>query len=71
MLDESVKVASQEKRHHSFPTFFTNQDGVYFCHNVTNMFEVLVITRNYCEGFLFIDGSSKSLIVVLLNKGKT
>ena len=69
LLDESVQVADQRKRHQAFSTFFTYQDGLCFCHNVTSLFEAIGIACNQNEWRLFIDSSSKSLKAVLLHNG--
>jgi hypothetical protein len=45
LLDESVQVTDQRKRHQAFSSFFTRQDGLCFCHNVTGLFEA--IANNY------------------------
>ncbi|XP_058879386.1 uncharacterized protein LOC131736994 [Acipenser ruthenus] len=68
LLDESVQVADQRKRHQPFSSFFTCQDGLCFCHNVTSLFEAIGITCNQNEWRLFIDSSSRSLKAVLLHK---
>src|SRR6218665_2184567 len=34
LLDESVQVTDQKKRHETFSNFFTRQDGLCFCNNV-------------------------------------
>ncbi|XP_058890837.1 uncharacterized protein LOC131740095 [Acipenser ruthenus] len=69
LLDESVQVADQRKRHQPFSRFFTRQDGLYFCHNVTSLFEAIGIACNQNEWRLFIDSSSRSLKAVLLHNG--
>ncbi|XP_061412718.1 uncharacterized protein LOC133345765 [Lethenteron reissneri] len=69
LLDESVQVADQRKRHQPFCSFFTRQDGLCFCHNVTSLFEAIEITCNQHEWCLFIDSSSRSLKAVLLHNG--
>ncbi|XP_061421547.1 uncharacterized protein LOC133350810 [Lethenteron reissneri] len=69
LLDESVQVADQRKRHQPFCSFFTLQDGLCFCHNVTSLFETIGIACNQNEWRLFIDSSSRSLKAVLLHNG--
>lgn len=69
LLDESVQVADQRKRHQPFSSFFTRQDGLCFCHNVTSLFEAIGIACNQNEWRLFIDSSSRSLKAVLLHNG--
>ncbi|XP_058879412.1 uncharacterized protein LOC131737009 [Acipenser ruthenus] len=64
-----VQVADQRKRHQPFSSFFTRQDGLCFCHNVTSLFEAIGIACNQNEWRLFIDSSSRSLKAVLLHNG--
>ncbi|KAL6487813.1 hypothetical protein MHYP_G00044390 [Metynnis hypsauchen] len=69
LLDESVQVTGQRKRHQVFSTFFSHQDGLCFCNNVASLFEAIGITCNPNEWCLFIDSSCKSLKAVLLHNG--
>ena len=69
LLDESVQIADQRKRHQAFSSFFTSQDGLCFCHNVTGLFQEIGIDCNPNEWRLFIDSSSRSLKAVLLHNG--
>ena len=66
LLDESVQVTDQRKRHQTFSNFFGCQDGLCFCNNVGNLFETIGITCNQSE---FIDSSSRSLKAMLLHNG--
>ena len=51
LLDDSVHVAEQRKRHKTFSSFFKNRDGLCFCDNVTGLFEeigdILDFERRY------------------------
>ncbi|XP_076036895.1 uncharacterized protein LOC143022524 [Oratosquilla oratoria] len=69
LLDESVHISGQRKRHQHFSSFFTSQDGLCFCHNVTGLFKAIGITHNPKEWRLFIDSSCRSLKAVLLHNG--
>ncbi|XP_061433007.1 uncharacterized protein LOC133358637 [Lethenteron reissneri] len=69
LLDESVQVANQRKRHQPFCSFLTHQDGLCFCHNVTSLFEAIGIVCNQNEWRLLIDSSSRSLKAMLLHNG--
>src|SRR6218665_1720029 len=71
LLDESVQIADQRKRHEAFSKFFSRQDGLCFCNNVACLFEAIhvCITCNPSEWRLFIDSSSRSLKAVLLHNG--
>src|SRR6218665_1298207 len=46
LLDESVQVTDQRKRHETFSNFFSRQDGLCFCNNVACLFEAIGITCN-------------------------
>ena len=67
LLDPSIKVAAQRKRHLTFSSFFTLKDGLCFCHNVIGLFETIGIDHNPNEWRLFIDSSFGNLKAVLLN----
>ena len=69
LLDESMHVTDQRKRHQAFSNFFSWQDGLCFCNNVAGLFEAIGITYNPSEWRLFIDSSSGSLKAVLLHNG--
>lgn len=69
LLDESVQVKDQRKRHQTFCNFFSRQDVLCFCNNVAGLFEAIGITCNPSEWRLFIDSSSQSLKAVLLHNG--
>src|SRR6218665_2509124 len=49
LLDESVQVTDQRKRHETFSNFFSRQDGLCFCNNVAGLFEAIDITCNPSE----------------------
>src|SRR6218665_1986366 len=67
LLDESVQVTDQRKRHKTFSNFFSRQDGLCFCSNVAGLFEA--ISCNSSKWRLFLDSSSQSLKAVLLHNG--
>ena len=69
LLDESMHVTDQRKCHQTFSNFFSRQDGLCFCNNVTGLFEAIGITYNPSEWRIFIDSSSRSLNAVLLHNG--
>ncbi|XP_066436113.1 uncharacterized protein [Eleutherodactylus coqui] len=69
LLDKSVHVTCQRKRHHVFESFFSNQDGLYLCHDVRGLFDAIGITYSENDWRLFIDSSCKSLKAVLLHNG--
>jgi hypothetical protein len=39
LLEDSVQVTNQRKRHQSFSIYFRLQEGLCFCHDVTGLFE--------------------------------
>ena len=69
LLDPSVKVTEQRKRHHTFSSFFTLDNGLCYCNNVRALFAEIGISCNPQEWRLFIDSSNKSLKAVLLHNG--
>ena len=38
LLDDSVQITEQRKRHQSFSSFFTMQNAICFCNNVSGLF---------------------------------
>src|SRR6218665_2344854 len=69
LLDESVQVTDQRKRHETFSNFFSRQDGLCFCNNVACLFKAKGITCNPSEWRLFIYSSSRSLKAMLRHNG--
>ena len=69
MLDDSVQITEQRKRHQSFSSFFTTQNAICFCNNVSELFYSIGIPCIPSEWRLFIDSSLKSLKAVLLHNG--
>ncbi|XP_053960401.1 uncharacterized protein LOC128864672 [Anastrepha ludens] len=57
LLDPSVKVSCQRKRHSLFSNFFISEDGLCFCHDVTGLIEKIGIDLDPKEWRLFIDSS--------------
>ena len=53
LLDESVQVTDQIKRHQTFSSFFRRQDGLYFCNDVAGLFEAIGISCNPSEWRLY------------------
>ncbi|XP_076338193.1 uncharacterized protein LOC143240141 [Tachypleus tridentatus] len=62
-----MKVCKSQVRH--FSSFFTCQDGLCFCHNVSGLCKATGIACNSNKWRLFINNSSKSLKAVLLRNG--
>lgn len=69
LLDETVQVSNQRKRHHTFSKFFITEDQLCYCNDVTGLFRDIGIPLYPSEWRLFIDSSSKSLKAVLLYNG--
>ncbi|XP_071524154.1 uncharacterized protein [Panulirus ornatus] len=65
LLDEGMQIANHRKRNLGFSSFLTHQNGLCFCHNVTNLCEAIGIACNPNKRRLFIDSSSRSLRAVL------
>src|SRR6218665_1649659 len=61
LLDESVQVTDQRKRHETISNFFSRQDGLGFCNNVAGLFKSIGITFNPREWRPFIDPYSRTL----------
>lgn len=51
---------TQRKRLKFFSSFFINQDGLWDCNDVSDLFDAIRITYNIREWKLFIDSSSRS-----------
>ena len=69
LLDDSVQITAQRKRHQSFSSFFTMQNAICFCNNVIGLFYSIKTPCIPSEWRLFIDSSSKSCKAVLLHNG--
>ena len=69
LLDDSVQITEQRKWHQSFSSFFTMQNAIWFCNNVSGLFYSIGIPCIPSEWRLFIDSSLKSLKAVLLHNG--
>ena len=69
LLDDSVQITVQRKWHQSFSSFFTMQNAICFCNNVSGLFYSIRIPCIPSEWRLFIDSSSKSLKAVPLHNG--
>ena len=69
LLDDSVQITEQRKRHQSFSSFFTMQNAICFCNDVSRLFYSIGIPCIPSEWRLFIDSSSKSLKAVLIHNG--
>lgn len=67
LLDESVRVSSQRKRHCSFSFYFRLSDGLCYCHDIRGLFDAMGICCNVPDWRLFIDSSCRSLKAVLLH----
>ena len=69
LLNDSVQITEQRKRHQSFSSFFTVQNAICFCNNVSGLFYSIGIPCIPSEWRLFIVSSSKSLKTVLVHNG--
>ena len=69
LLDDSVQITEQRKRHQSFSSFFTMQNAICFCNNVSGLFFSIGIPCIPNEWRLFIGSSSKSLKAVQPHNG--
>ena len=69
LLDDSVQITELRKWHQSFSSFFTMQNAICFCNNVSGPFYSIGNPCIPSEWRLFIDSSSKSFKAVLLHNG--
>ncbi|CAK8673450.1 unnamed protein product [Clavelina lepadiformis] len=67
LLDDSVRITSQRKRHRGFSVFYMFKDDLCYCHDIEGLFQAMGISCNPSEWRLFIDSSSRSLKAVLLH----
>ena len=66
LLDDSVRITSQRKRHRSFSSFFSFSNDLCYFHDTRELFETIGIPCITSDRRLFIDSSSRSLKTVLL-----
>ena len=69
LLDDSVQITEQRKRHQSFSSFFTMENAICFCNNVCGLLYTIGIPCIPSEWRLFFDSLSKILKAVLLHNG--
>ena len=67
LLDVSLRITFQRKRHRGFSTFFFFIDGLFYDHDIRGLFKAIGIPCNTFDWRLFIDSSSRSLKAVLLH----
>ena len=67
MLQKGVNCIHFHFRHASFQEFFSVQNSVCYCSNISGLFEALESERHSNERKLFIDSGKASLKAVLLN----
>ena len=70
LFADSVQITEQRKQHQSFSSFFSMQNAICFCNNVSGLFYSIGIPCIPSKWRFFIDSSSKSLKAVLLHNGK-
>ena len=49
LLDDSVRITSQRKRHCGFSMFYTFKDGLCYCHDIEGLFQAMGIRCNPSE----------------------
>lgn len=69
LVQESVKVTSQRRRHELFSAFFSFYESLCYCNDIEGLFDLIGIVHVAEEWRLFIDSSSTSLKAVLLHNG--
>lgn len=68
-LAAGVKTTIYRSRHESYAQFFTKENQICYCNDVSGLFKKLHQAHNPNEWRLFIDGSKESLKAVLLHNG--
>jgi hypothetical protein len=69
LLDPSCKSSVYRKRHHQFASFFSVDDSLCYCSDISGLFEQIGMEHDSSQWRLFIDSSSRSLKAVLLHNG--
>lgn len=69
LLDSSCRVTKQRRRHEVFAQYFTLDEQVCYCHDISGLFEEIGFPYNSRDWRLFMDSSSRSLKAVLLHNG--
>ena len=54
LLDDSVQITEQRKRHQSFSSFFTMQNAICFCNNVSGLFTQLEFLVSLVNGVFLL-----------------
>ena len=58
LLDDSVRITSQRKRHCGFSMFYTFKDVLCYCHDIEGLFQAMGNPCNPSEWRLFVDSSN-------------
>ena len=69
LLATCVKVCQYKKDNHDLAAFFIVDGPLCYCHNVSEVFEILSQPHVASDWRLFIDSSKRSLKAVLLHNG--
>lgn len=70
VLEKGVPISFYRRRHEEFLSFFTKEDGLVYCRDVSGLFYKLGIKEYKPEEWrLFIDSCKRSLKCVLLHNG--
>lgn len=69
LIDNTIKITDQRKRHHTFSRCFSQEEEICFCSDLCGLFSEIGIEHVASEWRLFIDSNSVSLKAVLLHNG--
>lgn len=69
LLQKNTKICTYRNRHSEFKDYFSEENGLVFCNDISSLMETLGNEHNPTEWRLFIDASKVSLKTVLLHNG--
>ena len=69
LLQKNTKICIYRNRHSQFKDYFSEENGLVFCKDISSLMETFGIEHNPTEWRLFIDSSKVSLKAVLLHNG--
>lgn len=69
LLKPSTKISNFRSRHMQFSSFYSQEDNVCFCNDISGLMQWLAVVMIQVNEDFFIDSSKASLKAVLLNNG--
>ncbi|GFX87925.1 uncharacterized protein TNCV_4373901 [Trichonephila clavipes] len=70
LLQKNTEICSYRSHHSQCKDYFSEEDGLVFCDDISSLMETFGFEHNPIEWRLFIDTSKASLKAVLLHNGK-